>query len=88
MSISPTKLRQDLYSYLDQVIETGEPLEITRKGVKLRIVLAPTKKKAKVKVEDKLEKLRRLKEGQPPTIIGDPDDLVHIDWSEYWKPCL
>ncbi|MCK4542739.1 MAG: hypothetical protein KAU17_10950 [Spirochaetales bacterium] len=38
MPISATKLRQDLYNILDQVIETGVPLEIARKGHIVKIV--------------------------------------------------
>ena len=38
MSISLTELRQKLFQLADRVVETGEPLTITRKGVKLRLV--------------------------------------------------
>ena len=71
---SASALRADLYKLLDRVLETGEPLEIERRGRVLRIV-----------AERKTAKLDLLK---PPTglIIGDPMDLVHMDWSSEWKP--
>lgn len=86
MAISPTKLRQDLYSYLDQVIATGEPLEINRNGIKLKIVLGTEEKKDKKQKGE--SKLSRLKKGRTAGIVGDPEDLVHMDWSKYWKPFL
>ncbi len=32
MEVNPSELRQNIYNLLDQVIETGIPLEIKRKG--------------------------------------------------------
>jgi len=37
MTISVTELRTKLYKLIDQVIETGESLEIERKGHKVKI---------------------------------------------------
>ena len=72
MSISATKLRQNLYSILDHIIESGIPVEIERKGHVLKIV--PDKP---------INKLDRLEKHD--LIIGDPEDIVHIDWSHYWE---
>jgi len=72
MIISTSALRQNLYKLLDKVLETGIPLEIKRKGKILRI-LPP-------EGSDKLSNLKKR-----DIIIGDPDDLVHIDWSSEWK---
>lgn len=72
MAISSTRLRQNLYSILDKVLDTGLPVEIERKGRILRIV--PDKPVSKW---DRLE--RRL------ITNGDPEDLVHLDWSSEWK---
>lgn len=72
MPISATKLRQDLYNILDQVIETGVPLEIARKGHIVKIVPEnPKSKFERLEVHD--------------CIQGGPDDLVEIDWSKEWK---
>jgi prevent-host-death family protein len=55
-----TKLRQNLFKVLDQVIETGIPIVIKRKGKKIKIVA--------VEPVSRLEKL----EPHPGTIVGDP----------------
>jgi hypothetical protein len=73
MSVSSTKLRENIYALLDEVLETGKPLEIRRKGRKLFIVPEPP--------SSKLARLRKR-----PTIKGDPEKLVHRDWSKEWKP--
>jgi len=72
--ITPTELRADVYRYLDEVIDTGVPLEVVRKGHVLRIV--PERRE------------RRLTDLEPHDdfIRGDPEDLVHMDWSGEWKP--
>lgn len=72
--MTPSQLRADIYRLIDRVLETGEPLEINRKGRSLRLVADP--------VEDKLSRLVP----KPDVIIGDPADLVHIDWSTEWDP--
>ena len=50
MSVSATKLREDLYRIIDSVLETGEPVEIKRKGGTVRIVPDKT-----VSIWDRLE---------------------------------
>jgi len=72
MPISSTRLRQNLYSILDQVIDTGVPVEVERKGHTLRIVPE--------KAVTKWERLTRR-----TVVNGNPDELVHIDWSGEWQ---
>jgi Antitoxin Phd_YefM, type II toxin-antitoxin system len=74
MGISASKLRANVYRLLDQVIETGQPLEIERNGKTL--VIAPKEKES---IWDRLPR----REG---AIVGDPDELIHIDWSSEWNP--
>lgn len=74
MGISASKLREDIYRLLDEVLETGVPLEIDRKGRKLLIV-AP----------DAPGRMSRLVR-RGDVVVGDPEDLIHLDWSSYWKP--
>ena len=74
MRMNATRLRGELYRILDQVLETGEPVEIDRKGKVLRIVPAAG-----------ASRWTSL-EANPGYIVGDPDDLVHLDWSGEWKP--
>lgn len=76
MTISASELRQNIYKLLDEVLETGRPLEVERKGKLLRIWPAET--------ESRLHRLDSLP--RRSDIIGDPEDLVHIDWSQYWNP--
>jgi len=74
MAITASELRANIYKLLDQVIETGAPLEIERRGRVIRFVA--------VEPPSKLEKLPDRR----GYVRGDADDLVHIDWSEEWKP--
>ncbi|MGQ0623134.1 MAG: type II toxin-antitoxin system Phd/YefM family antitoxin [Sporichthyaceae bacterium] len=74
MAVSPSELRANIYRLLDEVLETGVPLEVERKGRRLRIV-----------AEEPVSKLDRLVP-HPDFVIGDPDDLVEMDWSGYWNP--
>jgi hypothetical protein len=74
MAISASKLRSNVYRLLDEVLETGQPLEIERNGKTL--VIAP---KETGSIWDRLPR----REGY---IVGDPDELIHIDWSSEWNP--
>jgi hypothetical protein len=74
MGISASKLRSDIYRLLDQVLETGQRLEIDRKGKVL--VIEPKEQGSR------LDRLPR-NEG---FIVGDPEDLVSLDWSGEWRP--
>ena len=72
MKLSLTKARADLYKIVDRVLETGVPVEIERRGRKIRIV--------PVRPKSKLDNLLK----HPGTIVGDPEEIVHLDWSEEW----
>lgn len=74
MPVSASELRQNVYRLLDEVLRTGQPLEIERGGRRLRIV--PVEAPAK---------LSRLSP-HPGTIVGDPEDLVQLDWTHEWRP--
>jgi len=71
LSLTASKLREDIYRILDEVLESGCPVEIERKGGILRIVRA-----------EESDRLSRLV--QRDCIVGDPEDLVHLDWSTEW----
>ena len=75
MAVTPSQLRQDVYRLLDNVLETGEPLDIERKGQRLRIV----------RQEPTVRRFERIPV-DPNLIVGDPEELVHIDWSDDWDP--
>lgn len=74
MAISASQLRANVYRLLDEVLDTGQPLEIKRNGKVL--VISP---KEEVSFWDRLPR----REG---AIVGDPNDLIHIDWSSEWNP--
>ncbi|MFQ5485470.1 MAG: hypothetical protein ACE5DO_09115 [Desulfobacterales bacterium] len=74
--VSHTNIQEDILELLDKVLSTGVPVEIERKGK--RLLISPAKKRREL---DCLEK-------HPEFIVGDPDDLVHIDWSSEWNPKL
>ncbi len=76
MKITASKLRENIYKVLDQVLATGTPIEIERRGRRLRIVPDPDERRTKL---DRLEP-------RPDAIVGDPERIVHSDWSSEWKP--
>jgi hypothetical protein len=71
--LTPSRLRENLYRILDRILETGEPVGIKRKGKCLKIVAEQPRK---------LEVLRP----NPDYIQGDPESLIHVDWSHEWRP--
>lgn len=74
MGLTASSLRADIYRLLDEVLETGQPLEIERKG---RVVVIAPKE-----LGSRLDRLPR----QADFIVGDPEDLVSLDWSGEWRP--
>lgn len=73
MTIKASKLRENIYRILDQVLATGVPVEIERRGKILKIVC-----------EEPPSKLARL--APRDYLRGAPEDLVHLDWSDEWRP--
>lgn len=78
--ISASQLRQDIYRLLDEVLETGEPLEIERAGRRLLVVPAPAD--LRVTSRARLAGLRP----HPDAVAGDPADLVDVGWADAWRP--
>lgn len=74
MPYKVTELRRDIFRVLDKVLETGEVVEVERKGRLLRIV--------PVDAPAPIERLRQI----PDLIVGDPGALEHVDWAGEWKP--
>ena len=74
MALTASKLRSNVYRILDDVLDTGAPVEIERRGRRLRIVPAePTTKLSRLERRRKFLKVK-------------PDELVHLDWSASWRP--
>jgi hypothetical protein len=71
MRVTATKLRQNIYAILDEVLEKGIAVEVERKGKILKIV-----------PEKKISKFDRMPPW-PDLIVGDPNDLkVPWEWTE------
>jgi hypothetical protein len=67
-TITPTELRANIYNLLDEVLNTGIPLEI--KKADRRLIIMPV---------EKVDKLQNLV-ARPNVIQGDPEELVSISW--------
>lgn len=72
MKVSASKLRENIYSMLDQALQTGAPIEVVRRGRLLKIVPEIPK-----------SRLSRLKKRD--CIRGDPEAIVHMDWLKHWS---
>jgi hypothetical protein len=77
VKLTASKLRENIYKILDDVLETGVPVEIERKGKILRLVPGD-----EAPDQGKLEKLVE----HQGFLLSDPEDLIHMDWSVEWKP--
>jgi antitoxin (DNA-binding transcriptional repressor) of toxin-antitoxin stability system len=73
MKVTATRLRQNIYAILDQVLETGVPVEVERNGKVLQIV-----------PEKKMSKLDRIPP-MPDIWVGDPEDIFKINWMKDWR---
>ena len=72
MKYSATELRKNIYSVLDSVLDSGNPVEIIRRGKSLRLVAG--------------ESVSRLDRLEPhDTIIGDSEGLEDIHWEGTWS---
>lgn len=77
MALTASKLRENVYRILDEVLATGTPVEIERNGRILRIVSV----EAPPGSADAARWVER-----PDAITGDIEDLIHLDWSGEWRP--
>ncbi len=74
--LTATRLRSELFATLDQVVATGEAVEIRRPGGSVRIVR-----------ENFSSRLAALKP-HPGVINGDAEELANLSWEQDWKPTL
>jgi hypothetical protein len=70
--ITPSKLRENIYNLLDQVIKTGQPIEIKRKNKVLEIMMKQP--------ESKLDHLRKRE-----VLNCMPDEIIFNNWEKEWK---
>lgn len=72
--MTASQLRENVDCILDQVLDTGIPVEIEHKGRLVRIV--------PITSPSRLDCLQP----HPGYVLGDPEELVQLDWSAEWKP--
>lgn len=72
-NLTPTELRKNIYNVLDEVLATGIPVEIIRKGKTLKIIAT-----------ESVNKLQNLC-SRPEIITGNSDDLADIHWDDEVK---
>jgi len=70
--MNATQLRQNLYQTLDEIIETGKPVRVERKGKVLFITAEPTLKQKRVFKKRKVFK-------------NSGEDITKIDWMKDWE---
>jgi hypothetical protein len=68
-TLSYTEVKQTFEHVLDEVVSTAAPVRFEFKGRVLTICV--------VEATDKLARL----EPHPECLAGDPEDIVHLDWS-------
>ena len=73
MKLTASKLQENVYRILDQVLQSGTPVVVERKGRTLKIVSGEAPKKT-------FRLIRRN------IIRGSAENLVHMDWTKEWKP--
>ena len=74
MAITASDLRRDIYRILDSVLDSGQPVEVERRGRRLKIApVAPASKLSRLVSRAKF-------------LRGDPAEIVSIDWSDTWRP--
>lgn len=83
-SISITELRQRLFQLADRVVETGEPLLIERRGVRLRLV------RDEESATKQGGRLARLKPRKQSVVVGAPLDPHESParWNETVLPAV
>ncbi len=69
-TVTPTELRANIYKLLEEVLNSGIPLEINKGNKRLRII--------PVEEGDKLQNLIP----RTGVIQGDPEALVTISWEK------
>ncbi|HLQ43416.1 MAG TPA: hypothetical protein VK137_01695 [Planctomycetaceae bacterium] len=76
MIVTVEELKTDIEGVLSRLSDPDDAVEFEANGQIWQIVSTAPK-----------GKLRNLIP-RPDIIVGDPEDLVHIDWSEYWNADL
>ena len=91
MPITLTELRQHLFKLADQVADTGEPLFIERRGVRLKLMRedaapAGTSRLRKLKEQPLVQGMPLLPDESPATWSEWPDRRVAEERATYVVP--
>lgn len=70
--LTPAQLRKELYRVLDEILESGEGVEVERPGGK--VLLVP-------QFENKLDRLKKR-----TVVVGDSSNIDEISWEHTWNP--
>ena len=73
MTLTVTELKQKIFSEIDKVIATGQPIENERKGHRLKIIL-----------EEKKSKLSSLSRKDDVVACSDYE-LIYNNWVKEWR---
>ena len=71
-------LQENLSKILDDMLKTGDSIEVEHHGRRFQIL--PLQSEAAVKPGNKLAHLI-----ERPYLQCEPDDIVHVDWSQEWN---
>lgn len=81
MTLTIEQFREDALSWLAKLKQTGETLVLVAGTEKFEVrpagVLSP---------DEALAELQKRLPKRPSSMIGDPEDIVHMDWSAEWRP--
>lgn len=74
--LTPSALRKDIYNVLDEVLESGEPRQIRRRGKTLWLVAGRPPRSF------------RIGEGpqHPDVYDGTIEELAAVSWEHLWAP--
>lgn len=82
MTLTVEEFQKDAKPWLAKLKATGEPLFLLSDSDSFEV--RPAEVGAATAPIRKLENLFP----ECDLIVGDPEDLVHIDWSKEWRPTL
>jgi hypothetical protein len=82
MTLTLEQFQKDAAPWLAKLKETGEPLVLLAGKDAFEVRPAGA-----LSPEEALAELQKLLPKRTSSIItGDPEDIVHMDWSSEWRP--
>ena len=87
MPVTPTEFRKNIYQMLDDLIETGEPIELTRNGRKIEIAMDEAPRMSRL---DRLQSLPDYPDDPRADEPGyyDLTPLWYDEWLRKWDESL